>query len=81
MNRPMEVIRARHHGNGGSYTTTRHLAAQRGDKVLEGVPAVDAHGRWLPPTSRKPIQPARDDHGRFTPEADSPEDETTTEES
>lgn len=79
MTRLMGVVRARNNDTGESYTTTRHLAAQRGDSVLEGVRAVDAHGRWLPPTPKKNLTPVRDDRGRFTtPEADSPEDQPVT---
>lgn len=72
--RPMDVVRARHKDTGDHYTTTRHRATQRGDQILEGRRAVDQYGRWLPPLPRKTIQPVRDARGRFTPEADSPED-------
>lgn len=61
-----DVVRVRDHAEGGSYTTTRHLAAKRGDTVLEGIPAVDKHGAWLPPTPRKNLEPVRDERGRFT---------------
>lgn len=76
MIRLMEVIRARNHHTGGSYTTTRHLAAQAGDKVLEGVTAVDTHGQWLPPTPHINITPVRDDRGRFTSEPVTGEEES-----
>lgn len=72
--RPMDVVRARHKDTGDHYTTTRHRAALRGDTVLEGRPAVDEHGRWLPPLPHKNIQPVRDAHGRFAPVADAPGD-------
>lgn len=74
-----DVVRARNSGNGSSYTTTRIRAEWRGDKILDGVPALDKHGRWRPPTPKKNLTPVRDDHGRFTtPEADSPEDQPVT---
>lgn len=70
-------VRARDHVTGNHYTTTRHLAARRGDEVLEDRPAVDKHGAWLPP--KKHLTPARDGHGRFTSTvADSDIDEPTT---
>lgn len=59
-----EVVRAKDHESGDHYTTTRHLAAKRGDEVIEDHPAVDKHGAWLP---RKPhITRGRDERGRFT---------------
>lgn len=64
--RPMDVVRARHKDTGDHYTTTRHLATQRGDEILENRPAIDTYGRWLPTTPRKNLEPARDSHGRFT---------------
>lgn len=63
---PHRPVRARNHDTGDLYTTTRHLAARRGDEVLEDRPAVDQHGAWLPPTPRKNLEPVRDKHGRFT---------------
>lgn len=62
-------VRARDHVTGNHYTTTRHLAARRGDEVLEDRPAVDKYGAWLP--LKENITPARDSHGRFAPVADS----------
>lgn len=53
-NRP---ILAKNKTTGEHYTTTRHLAAKRGDEVLEGRPATDMYGRWLPPKPSKQIQP------------------------
>ena len=73
MTRPVRASRPE-----GHYTTTRHHANRRGHKILEGHPAVDEHGRWLDPTPREQITPARDDHGRFIPEADSLDDEPAT---
>lgn len=72
--RPMDVVRARHKDTGDHYTTTRHLADKRGDRILEDRPAVDEHGQWLPPLPHKTIQPVRDAHGRFAPVADAPGD-------
>lgn len=59
-------VRARDHDTGDHYTTTPHLAARRGDEVLENHPAVDRYGRWLPRTPHQNLTPARDAHGRFT---------------
>lgn len=47
-----EVIRARNN-DGGTYTTTRALAAQAVHEVLEGRPAVDEYGNWLPPKPKE----------------------------
>lgn len=55
-NRP---ILAKNKTTGEHYTTTRHLAKKRGDEVLEGRPATDVHGRWLPPKPVKNVQPTR----------------------
>lgn len=45
---PREVVRVRH-TDGSHYTTTRIRAEKAGHTVIEGHPAVDQHGRWLPP--------------------------------
>ena len=71
MTRPVRASRPE-----GHYTTTRHHAARRGHKVLEDHPAVDEYGRWLDPTPREQITPARDDHGRFTSEPTTGEEES-----
>ncbi len=53
--RGWEVIRARD-SKGGTYTTTRHLAHQAGHEVLEGRPATDDRGNWLPDKPKETIQ-------------------------
>lgn len=65
MSNPWRPVRARA-ADGGTYTTTPHLAAIQGDEILEDRPAVDEHGRWLPPTPKTNFEPARDSRGRFT---------------
>lgn len=52
---PYEKVRVRDHKTGDHYTTTRHLAAVRGDEVIEGHPAVDMYGRYLPAKPRKTV--------------------------
>lgn len=49
-------VRAKDHATGDHYTTTRHLAEKRGDQILEGKPALDANGNFLP--RKKNITPA-----------------------
>lgn len=49
-----EAVRVRDE-NGGTYTTTRHLARQAGHEVLEGQPAVDERGAWLPDKPKETI--------------------------
>lgn len=49
-----ETVRARD-SKGGTYTTTRVLATQAGHEILEGRPATDEHGNWLPPKPKENI--------------------------
>lgn len=60
-----EVVRARA-SNGDHYTTTRVRARLDGATVIEGRPARDKYGNWLPRKPHTTLYPARDDHGRFT---------------
>lgn len=41
-----DVVRAKN-SNGDHYTTTRALAKEAGDSILEDKPAVDQFGNWL----------------------------------
>lgn len=71
MSRPVRASRPE-----GHYTTTRHHANRSGHKILEGHPAVDEYGRWLDPTPRDNLTPVRDEHGRFTTEPATGEEES-----
>lgn len=58
MTNPWRPVRARA-VDGGTYTTTPHLAARAGAEILEDRPATDQYGRWLPPAPKNNLEPAQ----------------------